>query len=55
MINLEQNLQNAREKILGVSRQRIGIGTLSEKTLHAILKNTYEPEEDHQEIPVGRF
>ena len=55
MINLEQNLERAREKILGADRQRIGIGTLSEKTLHAILKNTYEPDEDKQEIPIGRF
>ena len=55
MNSFEQNLQNAREKILGIDRQRIGIGTLSEKTLHAILKNTYEPDEDKQEIPIGRF
>ena len=55
MTNLEQNLRNARDKVLGVERQRIGIGTLSEKTLHAILKNTYEPDEDKQEIPIGRF
>ena len=55
MNNLEQNLQKAREKIIGIDRQRIGIGTLSEKTLHAILKNTYEPDEDKQEIPIGRF
>jgi hypothetical protein len=55
MNKLEQNLQKAREKIIGIDRQRIGIGTLSEKTLHAILKNTYEPDEDKQEIPIGRF
>lgn len=55
MTNLEQNLQKARKKILGIDRQRIGIGTLSEKTLHAILKNAYEPDEDKQEIPIGRF
>ncbi len=52
---LTQRLNCARDKILGVDRQRIGIGTLSEKTLHAILKNTYEPDEDKQEIPIGRF
>lgn len=55
MTNLEKNLEQAREKIIGVDRQRLGIGTLSEKTLHAVLKNTYEPDEDKQEIPIGRF
>lgn len=32
-----------------------GIGTLSEKTMHAVLKNFYEPSPEFQEIPVGRF
>lgn len=52
---LDKRLQVARDKIIGIDRQRLGIGTLSEKTLHAILKNTYEPDEDKQEIPIGRF
>lgn len=29
-----------------------GIGTLSEKTLHAVLKRYYEPDEDYHEVPV---
>lgn len=45
----------AKEKIIGVDRQRLGIGTLSEKTVHAILKNYYEPDEDHQEIPIENY
>lgn len=45
----------AKEKILGAERNRIGIGTLSEKTLHAILKNYYEPDEDKQEIPIEKY
>ncbi len=45
----------AKEKIIGVDRQRLGIGTLSEKTVHAILKNYYEPDEDKQEIPIEGF
>lgn len=45
----------ARKKVIGVDRQRLGIGTLSEKTVHAILKNYYEPNEDRQEIPVERY
>lgn len=52
---LSCRLSRARDKIIGIDRQRLGIGTLSEKTLHAILKNTYEPDEDKQEIPIGRF
>ena len=45
----------AKEKIIGVDRQRLGIGTLSEKTVHAILKNYYQPDEDHQEIPIENY
>ena len=44
--------EEAKRKIIGTDRQRLGIGTLSEKTVHAILKNYYEPDEDRQEIPV---
>lgn len=47
--------EEAKKKIIGVDRQRIGIGTLSEKTVHAILKNYYEPDEDHQEIPIENY
>jgi hypothetical protein len=36
-------------------RQRHGIGMQSEKTLHAVLKNYIDPDEDHQEIPIDRF
>lgn len=47
--------QAAKDKIIGVDRQRLGIGTLSEKTVHAILKNYYQPDEDHQEIPIENY
>lgn len=47
--------ETAKIKIIGVDRQRLGIGTLSEKTVHAILKNYYQPDEDHQEIPIENF
>lgn len=43
---------NAKEKIIGKDRQRLQIGTLSEKTVHAVVKNYYEPDEDKQEIPI---
>lgn len=42
----------AKEKIIGKDRQRLQIGTLSEKTVHAVVKNYYEPDEDKQEIPI---
>ena len=45
----------AKKKIVGVDRQRIGIGTLSEKTIHAILKNYYQSDEDKQEMPIENF
>lgn len=47
--------QDARIKIIGIDRQRLGIGTYGEKTVHAILKNYYEPDEDKQEIPIDRY
>ncbi len=47
--------ERAKKKIIGIDRQRPGIGTLSEKTVHAILKNYYEPDEDRQEIPIYNF
>lgn len=51
----KEAFEEAKRKIIGVDRQRLGIGTLSEKTVHAILKNYYEPDEDKQEIPIGNY
>ena len=42
-------------KIIHQERTRSGIGTLQEKTVHAVLKNFYEPDPLHQEIPVENF
>ncbi len=47
--------ESAKDKIINVDRQRFGIGTLSEKTLHAILKNYYEPDQNKHEIPIDRY
>lgn len=47
--------ERAKKKIIGVDRQRLGIGTLAEKSVHAVLKNYYEPDEDHQEIPIEDY
>lgn len=50
-----QSFQDAKDKIIGVDRQRLGIGTLSEKTVHAVLKNYLQPDEDHHEIPIENY
>lgn len=47
--------ESTKQKIIGVDRQRLGIGTYGEKTVHAIFKNYYEPDEDKQEIPIDRY
>ena len=47
--------ESAKDKIINADLQRLGIGTLSEKTLHAILKNYYEPDQDKHEIPIDRY
>ena len=44
--------EQEKAKIIGKDRQRLQIGTLSEKTVHAVVKNYYEPDEDKQEIPI---
>lgn len=51
----QERFEEAKNKIIGVDRQRLGIGTLSEKTVHAIMKNYYEPDEDKQEIPIENY
>lgn len=45
----------ACEKVVGVARQRGGIGTLGEKTLHAVLKHYFEPCADSHEAKVGGY
>jgi len=51
----KEAFEAAKKKVIGVDRQRLGIGTLSEKTVHAILKNYYQPDEDKQEIPIENY
>lgn len=47
--------QAAKEKVINHNREKNGIGTLSEKTLHAILKNYYEPDASKHEISIDRY
>lgn len=51
----KEQFEIAKNKIVGLHRERTGIGTLSEKTVHAVLKNYYEIDEDHQEIPINGY
>lgn len=44
-----------KNRIVGKNRERSGIGTLQEKTIHAVLKEFYAPDENMQEISIGRF
>lgn len=44
-----------KNRIVGKSRERGGIGTLGEKTLHAVLKEFYAPDKNMQEISIGRY
>lgn len=41
--------------IINSEREKKGIGTLGEKTLHAVLKNYFEPHTENHEIKVGGF
>ena len=45
----------ACKKIINSQREKNGIGTLGEKTLHAVLKNYFEPHTENQEIKVGGY
>lgn len=46
---------NAKDKIIGKAHNNNGIGTLSEKTLHAVLKLYYEPDEDKHEVAMSGY
>ncbi len=50
-----KRFSDALEAVVGKQRERCGIGTLSEKTLHAVLKRYFEPGEDGREIKIGRY
>lgn len=51
----EKRFDAAKNKIIGIERERIGIGTLQEKTVHAVMKNYYAPDEEMHEIPIGNY
>lgn len=50
-----ERFQAARAAALGRTQGESGIGTLSEKALHAALKAYYEPDTESHEIALGGF
>ncbi|MBQ9989365.1 MAG: hypothetical protein IJP31_00235 [Lachnospiraceae bacterium] len=51
----EVRFEEVKKRILETKRERSGIGTLSEKTVHAVLKNYYQPDESCQEVKLERM
>ncbi len=51
----KQRFIEACEKIINTKREKSGIGTLSEKTMHAVLKHYFEPYTDNHEVRIGGF
>ena len=51
----EKRFEEAKNKIIGKSKNREGIGTLKEKTVHAVLKYYYAPDEKMHEVPIGHY
>lgn len=51
----EKRFEQAKNRVIGMNRKRQGIGTLSEKTIHAVLKNYYAPDTEMHEIPIANF
>lgn len=51
----DKAFKDAKEKIIGKLHNDKGIGTLSEKTVHAILKNYYEPDENNHEVALDGY
>lgn len=51
----KQVFQNACREIVGKERARLGIGTLGEKTVHAVLKRYLVPDERFHEVKCGKY
>lgn len=50
-----KSFNQAAAKILSREHENHGIGTLGEKTLHAVVKNYVEPDEDFHEVPLEGY
>lgn len=51
----KERFMSACSEIIGKDRAKNGIGTLGEKTLHAVLKLYFEPHKENHEIRVGSY
>lgn len=51
----EQYFEEVKNNFIHSARERYGIGTLQEKTVHGILKDFYAPQKEMQEIPVNGY
>lgn len=51
----QELFQVVLDKVMNQVKMENGIGTLSEKTIHAVLKNYYSPCEDNQERKVSPY
>lgn len=51
----QQRFERACLKVLSNLKKQSGIGTLAEKSVHAVLKAYYEPYEDSCEIRIGSY
>jgi hypothetical protein len=47
--------KDACAKVVNAEREQNGIGTLGEKTLHAVLKLYFEPDKSFHEIKIGSY
>lgn len=47
--------EQAKNQIIGKNRKKNGIGTLGEKTVHAVMKYYYDADEEHHEIPIESY
>lgn len=54
MIDRERFL-DSMDAVLASQRKREKIGTLGEKTLHAVLKHYFEPDPGYHEVKIGSF
>lgn len=51
----QERFQQAKKAVLSANRHNKGIGTLSEKTVHSVLKKFFEPEEDNHEVALEGY
>ncbi len=52
---IKSQFYKASEIVTASNYDRVGIGTLGEKTLHRVLKYSIEPDENFHEIKIGRY